>query len=218
MDSRRGVVREFVTIELSDLPTDTRIDDATADLLFREARTVRTFADGDVTDEQLEAAYDLAKWGPTSANFTPLRLLVVRTPEARERLAGHMSEGNVERVLSAPVSLVLAADTRFHQHIPMLAPHMSAMVGMLEGNDEQRRALATNNSWLQAGYLIVALRAVGLAAGPMAVQDAAGLDADLLAGTGWASFLVVNVAQAEGSDTPFPRAARLGWDRATRTV
>ena len=121
-----------MTIELSALPTDTRIDDATADLLFREARTVRTFAGGEVTDEQLEAAYDLAKWGPTAVNFTPLRLLVVRTPEARRRLAGHMSEGNVERVLTAPVSLVLAADTRFHQHIPTLAPHMTAMVGMLE--------------------------------------------------------------------------------------
>jgi len=207
-----------VTIELSALPTDTRIDDATADLLFREARTVRTFAEGEVTDEQLEAAYDLAKWGPTAVNFTPLRLLVVRTPEARRRLADHMSEGNVERVLTAPVSLVLAADTRFHQHIPTLAPHMTAMVGMLEGNDEQRRAFATNNSWLQAGYLILALRAVGLAAGPMAIADAAGVDEDLLAGTGWTSLLVVNVAQAEGSGTTFPRAARLGWDQATTTV
>ena len=194
-----------MTIELSALPTDTRIDDATADLLFREARTVRTFAEGDVTDEQLEAAYDLAKFGPTQVNFSPLRLLVVRTPEARERLARHMSEGNVERVLAAPVSLVLAADTGFHQHLPTLAPHMTAMVGMLEGNEQQRRAFAANNSWLQAGYLVVALRAVGL-------------DADLLAGTGWASFLVLNVAQAEGSGTPFPRAARLTWDQTTKTV
>ena len=207
-----------MTIELSALPTDTRIDDATADLLFREARTVRTFAGGEVTDEQLEAAYDLAKWGPTAVNFTPLRLLVVRTPEARRRLAGHMSEGNVERVLTAPVSLVLAADTRFHQHIPTLAPHMTAMVGTLEGNDEQRRAFATNNSWLQAGYLVLALRAVGLAAGPMAIADAAGVDEDLLAGTGWTSLLVVNVARADGSGTPFPRAARLGWGQVARAV
>ncbi len=207
-----------MTIDLSALPTDTRIDDATADMLFREARTVRTFADGDVPDEQLEAAYDLAKYGPTQVNVSPLRLLVVRTPEARERLASHMSEGNVERVLTAPVSLVLAADNGFQQHIPTLTPHMTAMVGMLEGNDQMRGAMASNNSWLQAGYLVVALRAVGLAAGPMAIQDTAGLDADLLAGTGWTSFLVVNVAQAEGSDTPFPRAARLDWDQATQTV
>ncbi len=207
-----------MTIDLSALPTDTRIDDATADLLFREARSVRTFAPGDVADEQLEAAYDLAKLGPTQVNFTPLRLLVVRTPEARERLAHHMSEGNVERVLGAPVSLVLAADTRFHQHIPTLAPHMTAMVDMLEHDDERRTSFAGNNAWLQAGYLIVALRAVGLAAGPMAIADPVGLDEELLAGTGWSSFLVVNVAQAEGSRTPFPRAARLGWEQAARIV
>jgi 3-hydroxypropanoate dehydrogenase len=207
-----------VTIELSALPTDTRIDDATADLLFREARSVRTFADGDVSDEQLEAAYDLAKLGPTQVNFSPLRLLVVRTQEARERLASHLSEGNVERVLTAPVVLVLAADTGFHQHIPTLAPHMTAMVGMLEGNAEQRQAFAANNSWLQAGYLVVALRAVGLAAGPMAIADPAGVDTDLLDGTGWASFLVLNVAQGQGSQTPFPRAARLSWDQAAKVV
>ena len=207
-----------MTIELSALPTDTRIDDATADLLFREARTVRTFAEGEVTDDQLQAAYDLAKFGPTQVNFTPLRVLVVRSHEARERLASRMSEGNQERVLTAPVSLVLAADTRFHRHIETLAPHMPQMYDMFEGNDEAREAVARNNSWLQAGYLIVALRAVGLATGPMAITDTAGLDADLLAGTGWSSFLVVNVAQAEGSETPFPRAARLDYEIATLTV
>jgi 3-hydroxypropanoate dehydrogenase len=207
-----------VTTELSALPTDTRIDDATADLLFREARTVRTFAEGEVTDEQLQAAYDLAKYGPTQVNFTPLRVLVVRSREARERLASRMSEGNQERVLTAPVALVLAADTGFHQHIGTLAPHMSHLAPVFDANVEMRNGIARNNSWLQAGYLIIALRAVGLAAGPMAIADAAGLDADLLAGTGWESFLVVNVAQAEGSQTPFPRAARLDWDQATRTA
>ena len=207
-----------MTIELSALPTDTRIDDATADLLFREARTVRTFAAGEVTDEQLQAAYDLAKYGPTQVNFSPLRVLVVRSPQARERLAARMSEGNRERVLTAPVALVLAADTGFHRHIGTLAPHKAHMAAMFDANAEMRGGVARNNSWLQAGYLIIALRAVGLAAGPMAITDSAGLDADLLAGTGWESFLVVNVAQADGSDTPFARAARLDWDQATRTV
>ena len=207
-----------MTIDLSALPTDTRIDDATADLLFREARSVRTFAPGDVADEQLEAAYDLAKLGPTQVNFTPLRLLVVRTPEARERLAHHMSEGNVERVLGAPVSLVLAADTRFHQHLPLLAPHRAEMVDHFEAMPQMREQMARNNAWLQAGYLIVALRAAGLAAGPMGGMDAAAIDADLLAGTGWVSLFVVNVGQAEGAQYPFPRAARLDWDQASRTL
>ena len=207
-----------MTIELSALSTDTRIDDATADLLFREARSVRTFAEGEVADEQLQAAYDLAKYAPTQVNFSPLRVLVVRSQEGRERLASHLSEGNQERVLTAPVSLVLAADTGFHQHIGTLAPHMSHMAAMFDANAEMRNGIASNNSWLQAGYLIIALRAVGLAAGPMAIAEAGALDEDLLADTGWQSFLVVNVAQAEGSQTPFPRAARLEWDQASRTV
>jgi len=205
-----------VTIELYD--TTPRIDDATADLLFREARTAGAWTPDEVTDEQLEAAYDLAKWGPTAMNATPLRVLVVRSTEARERLARHMNDNNRSRVLDAPVSLVLAADTRFHDHLPTLAPHRAAMVPHLEAVPDQREAMARSNSWLQAGYLIVALRAVGLAAGPMGGMDAAGLDDDLLAGTGWKSFLVVNVGQVEGAEYLYPRAARLDWERATRTL
>ena len=97
-------------------------------------------------------------------------------------------------------------------------PHRAALVPHLESVPDQRESMARNNAWLQAGYLIVALRAVGVAAGPMGGMDAAGLDADLLAGTGWTSFLVVNVGQADGARYLFPRAARLGWGQATRTV
>ena len=194
------------------------LDAATADLLFREARTAGAFTADEVPDAQLQAAYDLAKWGPTAMNVTPLRMVVVRTPEARARLAGHMGEGNRRRVLDAPVSLLLAADTRFHQHLPLLAPHRAEMVGAFEAMPEKREQMARQNAWLQAGYLIVALRAAGLAAGPMGGMDAAGIDADLLAGTGWVSLFVVNVGQAEGAQYPFPRAARLDWGQATRTL
>lgn len=194
------------------------LDAATADLLFREARTAGTFTADEVTDVQLQAAYDLAKWGPTAMNVTPLRMLVVRTPEARARLAAHMNEGNRQRVLDAPVTLLLAAYTRFHQHLPLLAPHRAEMVDTFEAMPQMREQMARNNAWLQAGYLIVALRAAGLAAGPMGGMDAAAIDEDLLAGTGWASLFVVNVGQADGAQYPFPRAARLDWDQATRTV
>ena len=194
------------------------LDAATADLLFREARTAGAFTADEVPDAQLQAAYDLAKWGPTAMNVTPLRMVVVRTPEARARLAGHMGEGNRQRVLDAPVSLLLAADTRFHQHLPLLAPHRAEMVGAFEAMPEKREQMARQNAWLQAGYLIVALRAAGLAAGPMGGMDAAGIDADLLAGTGWVSLFVVNVGQAEGAQYPFRRAARLDWSQATRTL
>lgn len=205
-----------MTLELND--TATRIDDATADLLFREARTAGAFTPFDVPDEQLHAAYDLAKWGPTAMNTTPLRVLVVRSAEARERLASHMNEGNRERVLDAPVSLLLAADLRFHEHLPLLAPHRAAMVPHLEAAEAQREAMARQNAWLQAGYLLLALRGVGLAVGAMGGMDAAAIDDDLLAGTGWRSIMVLNVGQADGAEYPFPRAARLDWDQASRTV
>jgi 3-hydroxypropanoate dehydrogenase len=205
-----------VTIDTFALPA--AVNDETADLLFREARSVETFGTDPVPDAQLAAAWDLAKWGPTSMNITPLRVLVVRSPEARERLAVHVNPGNRDRVLAAPVSLVLAADTRFHEHLPRLAPHRTAMVPGLEAAPERREAMARNNAWLGAGYLIVALRGVGLAVGPMGGMDTVGLDDDLLAGTGWRSFLVLNVGQASSSQAHHPRAPRLTYDEATRTL
>jgi len=189
-----------------------------ADLLFREARTAGSFDPRPVPDAQLQAAYDLAKWGPTAMNTTPLRILVVRDAEARARLAAHLNEPNRDRTLAAPVSLVLAADTRFHEHLPVLAPHRAGMAAPLEADPARREAMARQGAWLQAGYLVVALRAVGLAVGPMAGMNTAGIDDDLLAGTGWRSFLVLNLGQADGAQDPFPRAARLGWDDVARTL
>lgn len=202
-----------------DLPTTgLAVDDGVADLLFREARTAAAFTPDEVTDEQLAAVYDLVKWGPTALNTIPLRLLVVRTPEARQRLAAHMNEGNRARVLAAPVSLVLAADTGFHAHIPTLAPHMAALADALEGQPEQRESMARTNALIQAGYLIVGLRAAGLAAGPMGGMDAEAIDQEFFAENGWKSLLVVNVGTADGVGTHHPRAERLAYPQASLTV
>jgi 3-hydroxypropanoate dehydrogenase len=192
-----------------DFPTSgLAVGDDIADLLFREARTAAAFTPDEVSDEQLAAVYDLVKWGPTALNTIPLRLLVVRTPEARQRLAAHMAEGNRDRVLAAPVSLVVAADTGFHAHIPTLAPHMAALADALEGQPEQREAMARTTALIQAGYLIVGLRAAGLAVGPMGGMDAEGIDQEFFADNGWKSLLVVNVGHVEGAATPPPPAAR----------
>src|SRR4051794_37917443 len=137
-----------------DFPTPgLAVTDDVADLLFREARTAATFTPDEVTDEQLAAVYDLVKWGPTALNIVPLRLLVVRAPEARQRLAAHMGENNRERVLAAPVAIVVAADTGFHAHLPTLAPHAAGLATVLEGQPEQRESMARTNALLQAGYL-----------------------------------------------------------------
>lgn len=193
------------------------IDDATADRLFRTARTVTTFAESDVTDEQLAAVYDLIKWGPTSMNVSPLRVLVVRTPEARRRLVANVPEGNQERVAKAPVTLVLAYDPEFHERLDVLVPHMPGAREIFAGDDEARASAARTNALLQAGYLIVGLRAAGLSAGPMH-GDYDGIDAEFFAENGWKGFLVVNVSVAEGADTTRPRAPRLGFDEVSQVV
>jgi 3-hydroxypropanoate dehydrogenase len=188
-----------------------------ADLLFREARTVRTFTDEPVTDADLQTAWDLAKWGPTAMNTGPLRVLVVAGRQTRERLATHMNEGNRQRVLDAPVTLVAAADTGFHTQLPLLAPHAAARVAHLEAAPQMRSAMARTNALLQSGYLIVALRAAGLGVAPMSGMDADAIDDDLLAGTGWNALVVLNVGHIVGDGGAFPRAPRLGWDEVSIT-
>ena len=107
------------------------LDPAAQDLLFREARTANTFTDEPVTDEQVRAIYDLAKYGPTAFNQSPLRITLVRSPEARERLVRHMAEGNRPKTATAPLVAILAADNEFHEELPHLFPHFPAGQGRL---------------------------------------------------------------------------------------
>lgn len=201
------------TLETSDLA----IDEVTADRLFRTARTVTSFADAEVTDQQLAMVYDLIKWGPTSLNVSPMRVLVVRTPQARERLVPNVPEGNQERVAKAPVTLVLAYDPDFHERLDVLTPHMPGARDFFAGNSAARADAARTNALLQAGYLIVGLRAAGLSAGPMhGTYD--GIDAEFLTETGWKSFLVINVSAAEGADTDRPRAPRLNFEDVAQII
>ncbi len=205
-------------------PRALRVPAEVADLVFRSARTVNTFTDEEVTDEQVRAVWDVVRWGPTAMNTLPLRLLLVRSPEARERLVAHMSDGNKAKTLRAPLSLVVAADLDFHEHLPRLAPHMAGARENLAGAEAARERMSRDNAFLQAGYLIVGLRAAGLHVGPMTGFDAAGLDADLLAGTSWRSIMVANVgtapADVEGFGVPasHPRQTRLDFEDVARTL
>ena len=200
------------------LETPTRVGTAVTDLLFRDARTVGRFTDAPVPDELLQEVYDAVRLGPTAMNTTPLRLLVVRTPEARERLAAHMADFNRDRVLAAPVSIVVAADTDFHEHMATLVPHAPSSGERFAGVPDVRAALARDGAWLQTGYLVLGLRAAGLGVGPMTGMDAAGIDADLLAGTSWRALAVLTVGYPDGEGTDRPRAPRLTWEQAVRVV
>jgi 3-hydroxypropanoate dehydrogenase len=170
------------------------LDDDVQDLLFREARTPHAFTDEEVSDEQIRALYELVKWAPTTMNSQPLRIVLVRSRGARERLMSHVFEGNRSKAESAPLIAVLAADTSFHDTLPITFPHRPAAREIF-ADEAHRTEVARSQAWLQAGYFILGVRALGLAAGPMGGFDAAGLDADLFAGTALRSVVVVNIGR-----------------------
>lgn len=193
------------------------LDGDALDLFFREARTANTFTSEPVTDEQLRAIYELTKFGPTSMNIQPLRITWVRSAEAREKLVAHMAEGNRAKTAAAPMVAVLSFDTEWHEQFPVFFPHAAERKAMFDGNDELRAVMGNNNGHMQAAYFIMAVRAAGLAAGPMGAFDAAGVDAEFHAGQNKRSFLVVNIGKP-GEDAWFARLPRLDYDFATATV
>ena len=184
------------------------LDEAGRSALFTDARTANTFADIPVSDAELAEIWELAKWAPTAANTQPLRVLYVRTEEGRARLAENMDEGNKKKVLSAPAVAVLAADSQFHEHIPTVFPVAPQLAEVFEGNAAAREGHATFNTALQAGYFILAVRAMGLAAGPMTGFNPAGVDAEFFPEGRWKSAVVVNIGHP-GENPWFDRLPRL---------
>lgn len=147
-------------------------DDA-LDTLFRQARSQNGFLDRPVAPETLEALYELMKFGPTSANCSPLRVVFLTTREARHRLLPALSPGNVDKTMSAPVVAVLGYDVGFHRHARLLFPHRPAMFDVFAQDAALAQATAFRNGTLQAAYLMVAARALGLDCGPMSGFDEA---------------------------------------------
>ncbi|WHM36839.1 malonic semialdehyde reductase [Streptomyces sp. BPTC-684] len=192
------------------------LDSAAQDLLFREARTANTFTDEPVSEEQVQAIYDLVKFGPTAFNQTPLRIVLVRSAEARERLVGHMAEGNRAKTATAPLVAILAADNEFHEELPALFPAFPQAKDVFFSERPARENAAGLNAALQAAYFIVGVRAAGLAAGPMTGFDAAGLQKEFLDGD-HTPLMVVNIGKP-GEDASYPRSPRLSYDEVVTTV
>ena len=187
------------------------------DLLFREARTANTFTDEPVTDEQVRAIYELAKWAPTSMNNQPLRIVLVRSDEARAKLVGLMAEGNKPKTEAAPLVAVLAADNEFHEELPKVFPHFPAAKDMFAANEEMRARSAELNATLQIAYFILAVRAAGLAAGPMTGFDADAVTREFFPDGEHRALAVVNIGKP-GTDAWFPRSPRLDFDEVVTTV
>lgn len=192
------------------------LDTPAQDLLFRDARTANTFTDAPVTDEQVAAIYDLVKYAPTAMNTQPLRIVLVREGDARERLLKHMADGNRDKTASAPLVAILAADTDFHEHLPRTFPHFPGAKDLF-ADDAARAEAATFNATLQAGYFFLGVRAAGLAAGPMGGFDAQSLDEDFFAGTTLRSLVVVNIGHP-GENAWSDRLPRLEHDEVVTTA
>ncbi len=157
------------------------IADAAMDTLFREARTYSAWQDRPVTDQTLRDLYDLLKWAPTSANAAPARFAFLRSTEAKERLRPALAPLNVEKTMSAPVTVIVAYDLKFYDQLPKLFPHSPGIKQLFESNPELVEATAKRNSSLQGAYLILAARALGLDCGPMSGFDHAKVDEEFFA-------------------------------------
>ncbi|MER6254055.1 malonic semialdehyde reductase [Streptomyces sp. NPDC001584] len=193
------------------------LDSAAQDLLFREARTANSFTDEPVTEEQVQAIYDLVKFGPTAFNQTPLRITLVRSPEARERLVQHMAKGNDAKTATAPLVAILSADNEFHEELPQLLPHFPQAKDAFFSERPVREQSALLNSALQAAYFIIGIRAAGLAAGPMTGADFAGIQKEFL-DADHTPIMVVNIGKPAAEGAWFDRSPRLSIDEVITTV
>jgi 3-hydroxypropanoate dehydrogenase len=186
------------------------------DQLFRDARTHNAWRDEDVPDALLHEIVDLAKLGPTSANCSPARFLFVKSREAKERLKPHLSEGNRDKTMKAPVCAIIGYDLDFYRHLPKLFPHTDAK-SWFEGDDEKIFDTAFRNGTLQGAYLIMAARALGLDCGPMSGFDNEGVDCEFFAGTKVKSNFLCNLGHGDAS-VLFPRSPRFDFDEMAKIL
>ncbi|MGC1549741.1 MAG: malonic semialdehyde reductase [Rhodanobacter sp.] len=191
------------------------LSEAALDQLFREARTLNAWLPKEVSDAQLHQLYELAKFGPTSANSSPMRLVFVKSKAAKEKLAPFLSEGNRAKTMAAPVTAIIAQDHEFYEKLPQLFPHADAR-SWFAGNQPAIDTTAFRNATLQGAYVIIAARALGLDCGAMSGFDNAGVDAAFFAGTPVRSNFLINIGYGDASRDLFPRSPRLTFDEACR--
>jgi 3-hydroxypropanoate dehydrogenase len=189
------------------------LDDSALDTLFRSARSKWEFTDEPVTDEDLKAIFDLLIQGPTSANCLPARFVFVRSPEGKAKLRPALSAGNVDKVMAAPVTVIVAQDPLFYQHLPRLFPPADAKA-WFSGNPDLAEETAFRNSTLQGAYLILAARALGIDSGAMSGFDKVKVDRAFFTESGWKSNFLINLGHGK-PEHPFPRLPKHTFEEAT---
>lgn len=195
------------------------IDQHATETLFTKARSQNGWLDAPVSDEQLRRIYELARMGPTAGNAQPMRLVFLRSKAAKERLRPALSPGNVDKTLSAPAVAIVAFDLHFHEKFPKVFPHNPGMKAGFDGDENaaKRQGFAMRNGSLGGGYLIMAIRAVGLDAGPMSGFDNAKVDAEFFAGTTWRSNFLCNIGRGDPGKV-MGRLPRLDFDEACQLL
>lgn len=189
------------------------LNDQALDILFRSARTQNGFVDRPVSDAQLHALYELMKWGPTTMNTQPARLVFVRSKAAKARLAPALSPGNLDKTMRAPVTVIVAFDLHFYDNLPRMFPNNPNAKSVFEGEEKKAHVQTTamRNGSLQGAYLILAARALGLDCGPMSGFDNAKVDAAFFADGRCKSNFLCNLGYGDPSKI-FPRNPRLAFD------
>ena len=187
------------------------------DTLFRQARTHNVWLKEPVSDDVLHQIYDLMKWGPTSANTSPTRIVFLRTPEAKERLRPALMPLNVDKSMQAPVVAILAYDLKFFENLPKLFPHNPGMKDFFANAPEMAQTNAFRNASIQGGYFILAARALGLDCGPMSGFDNAKVDAEFFPSSNLKSNFLCNLGYGDHSKL-FPRSPRLDFDEACQLL
>ncbi len=214
LESPRSV-EGAVGVHLEGAGTRPVLDEAQLNLLFREARTHQVWQERAVPEAVLRRVYELARMAPTAMNSQPLRLVFVTSAGAKERLKPALSPGNVDKTMSAPVTAILAYDTAFYDQMPKLFPSRDVRTGLVARPAEAREKMATQNATLQAAYVLLAARALGLDCGPMGGFDSAKVDEAFFPDGGWKSFLLMNLGYGD-PEKLFPRNPRLDFDEACR--
>ena len=186
------------------------------DLAFLEGRTYSAWLDKPVDDQLLQRAYDLAKFGPTSANCCPMRITFVNSKEEKEKLKPHLAAGNVDKTMTAPATAIIAYDLEFYEQLPKLFPHTDAR-SWFAGKEEFIQSTAFRNGSLQGAYFILAARSLGLDCGPMSGFDNAGVDATFFTNTSIRSNFLCNLGYGDSSKL-HPRNPRLTFDEVCKIL
>lgn len=189
------------------------LDRAAQAQLFTAARTVNQWQDRAIDEKILHELYELAKWAPTSMNSAPARLVFATSAQAKERLRPALAGGNVERMMNAPATIIVASDPRFYEHLPELFPAYPNAREMYAENQPWAAETAFRNSSMQGAYLILAARALGLDCGPMSGFDSGKVDAAFFAENGYRSNFLLNIGYGV-DDSVFPRGQRLSFEQA----